>query len=105
MPTRITNVERLLVDVPFYDIPDRNMARDVSGWHIVEVCRVTSDSGMVGYGETLPNYTWGRVTDEAVARVHGKQPAECMWDDSLGAGLQMALFDLAGKEAGVPAYR
>jgi len=42
------------------------------------------------------------VTDAAVARVQGKAPAECMWDDSLGAGLQMALFDLAGKAAGVP---
>ena len=28
-----------------------------------------------------------------------------MWDDSLGAGLQMALFDAAGKAAGVPCYR
>ena len=28
-----------------------------------------------------------------------------MWDDSLGAGLQMALFDAAGKLAGVPVYR
>jgi len=102
---RVTGVERLLVDIPFYDVPDRNMARDVSGWHISEVCRVTTDSDLVGYGETLPNYTWGRVTDAGVARVHGKTPAECMWDDSLGAGLQMALFDLAGKEAGVPIYR
>lgn len=102
---RITGVERLLVDIPFYDVPDRNMARDVSGWHISEVCRVTTDSGLVGYGETLPNYTWGRVTDAGVARVQGKAPGECMWDDSLGAGLQMALFDLAGKEAGVPIYR
>ena len=28
-----------------------------------------------------------------------------MWDDSLGAGLQMALFDAAGKIAGVPLYQ
>lgn len=105
MSLRITAVERLLVDVPFFDIPERNMARDVAGWHISEVCRVETDAGLVGYGETLPNYTWGRVTDAAVERVRGRAPAECMWDDSLGAGLQMALFDLAGQEAGVPAYR
>ena len=102
---RITGVERFLVDVPFYEVPDRNTARDISGWHISEVCRITTDSDLVGYGETLPNYTWGRVTDAAVARVQGKAPAECMWDDRLGAGLQMALFDLAGKAAGVPVYR
>ena len=35
----------------------------------------------------------------------GKNPFELMWDDSLGAGLQMALVDAAGKLAGVPAYR
>ena len=105
MSLHITAVERLLVDIPFYAIPDRNMARHTASWHISEVCRVESDSGLVGYGETMPNYTWGRVTDAAVARVIGKEPATCMWDDSLGAGLQMALFDLAGKAAGVPVYR
>jgi L-alanine-DL-glutamate epimerase-like enolase superfamily enzyme len=102
---QITSVERLLVDVPFFEIPERNMARQHAGWHISEVCRVRTDTGLVGYGETMPNYTWGRVTDAAVARVQGKAPAECMWDDGLGAGLQMALFDLVGKAQGVPAYR
>jgi L-alanine-DL-glutamate epimerase-like enolase superfamily enzyme len=102
---RITAVERVLVDVPFYEVPERNMGRELAGWHVSEVCRVRTDAGLVGYGETLPNYTWGRVTDAAVARVQGKAPAECMWDDSLGAGLQMALFDLVGKAQEVPAYR
>jgi L-alanine-DL-glutamate epimerase-like enolase superfamily enzyme len=102
---RIVEVERLLVDVPFHEIPERNMARYLAGWHISEVCRVSTDTGLVGYGETLPNYTWGRVTEAAVERVRGRNPFELLWDDTLGAGLQMALFDLAGKAAGVPAYR
>ncbi|MCL4542987.1 MAG: mandelate racemase/muconate lactonizing enzyme family protein [Chloroflexi bacterium] len=102
---QITSVERLLVEVPFHEIPERNMARQISGWHVSEVCKVNTDTGLTGYGETLPNYTWGRVTDAAVARVQGKAPAECMWDDRLGAGLQMALFDLVGQAAGVPTYR
>jgi L-alanine-DL-glutamate epimerase-like enolase superfamily enzyme len=102
---RITAVDRMLVDVPFYDVPERNMGRELAGWHVSEVCRVQTDAGIVGYGETLPNYTWGRVTDAGVARVQGKAPAECMWDDRLGAGLQMALFDVVGKAEGVPAYR
>lgn len=101
----IQEIERILVDIPFYEVPERNTARYLAGWHISEVCRVTTDAGIVGYGETLPNYTWGRVTDAAVERVRGKNPFSCMWDDSLGAGLQMALFDVAGKAAGVPAYR
>jgi len=102
---KVTNVERILVDVPFHPIPERNMARTLAGWHISEVCRVETDAGLVGYGETLPNYTWGRVTDGAVQRASGANPFELMWDDSLGAGLQMALFDVAGKAAEVPCYR
>jgi L-alanine-DL-glutamate epimerase-like enolase superfamily enzyme len=105
VPLRITNVERLLVDIPFYDIPERNMDRHTGSWRISEVCRVETDAGLVGYGETLPNYTWGRVTDAAIARVIGSSPETHMWDDHLGAGLQMALFDLAGKAAGVPVHR
>jgi L-alanine-DL-glutamate epimerase-like enolase superfamily enzyme len=66
---------------------------------------VTTDAGFVGYGETLPHYTWGRVTDEAVARVKGRNAADFLGDDSLGAGLQMALYDVVGKALGVPAFR
>jgi L-alanine-DL-glutamate epimerase-like enolase superfamily enzyme len=102
---RITDIELILVDVPFYEIPERNMARTLAGWHISEICRVTTDAGLVGIGETLPNYTWGRVTPEAIERVKGQNPFALLWDDSLGAGLQMALFDVAGKAAGVPVYR
>ena len=99
---KITSVERIVVDVPFVDEPHRNMARAHNGWHIAEICRVETDDGLTGFGETLPNYTWGRVTDKAVERVKGQHPAEHMWDDSLGAGLQMALFDLAAQRMGVP---
>ena len=60
---------------------------------------------IVGYGETILHYTWGRVPDRAIERVRGKNPAEFLGDDSLGAGLQMALYDLVGKALGVPAYR
>ena len=35
----------------------------------------------------------------------GQSPAEHMNDDSLGAGLQMALFDVVGKILEVPVYR
>ena len=77
---RIAGVERILVDVPFHEIPERNMARYLAGWHISEVCRVTSDTGLVGYGETLPNYTWGRVSDAAVERVKGRSDIELATD-------------------------
>jgi galactonate dehydratase len=53
---------------------------------------VTSNvPGIVGYGETILYYTWQTVTDEAIARVVGRNPVLHLSDDSLGAGLQMAL--------------
>jgi L-alanine-DL-glutamate epimerase-like enolase superfamily enzyme len=102
---KITGVERFLVDVPFDPVAERNMARTQPEWSISEICRVTTDAGLVGYGETLVNYSWATVTEKAVARVMGGNPFELMWDDSLGAGLQIALFDVAGRAAGVPVYR
>ena len=101
----ITDVERITVDVPFLERPAKHMGRQLWGWTISEVCRVKTDAGIEGFGETLVHYTWGRVSEEAVARVIGRNPAELLWDDSLGAGLQMALFDLTGKALGVPCHR
>ena len=102
--SRITNVERILLVVPFVERVRREMERaNIHRWSECELIRVTTDDGTVGYGETIQNYTWGRVPD--TERVLGRSPFDCMWDDSLGAGLQMALFDAAGKLAGVPVHR
>ena len=103
---RIRDVERIVVNVPFTPRCQEWNAREVWQWSISEVIRVTTDDpDLVGYGETLPHYTWGRVPDAAIARVRGGNPADFLGDDSLGAGLQMALYDLVGKALGVPAYR
>lgn len=102
---KIKDIDIFFLDVPFHEVPNRNMQRQNNGWHICEIYRVETDNGLVGVGETLPNYTWGKVTDEAVARARGGNPFDLMWDDTLGAGLQMALFDVAGKAAGVPVHR
>ena len=102
---RITEVERIVLDVPFRPRIRPWNALLVGQWRVTELVRVTTDAGFVGWGETLPHYTWGRVTDEAVARVQGGNPADFLGDDSLGAGLQMALYDVVGKSLGVPAYR
>ena len=104
MTAKVTHVERFTLHVPFVDRVRREMERaGVHTWSELEITRVDTDGGVVGWGETVQNYTWGRVRDQE--RVIGKPPAETMWDDSLGAGLQMALFDAAGKLAGVPVYR
>jgi L-alanine-DL-glutamate epimerase-like enolase superfamily enzyme len=103
---RIRDIERLVVDVPFTQRCQEWNAREVWQWGVAEVIRVTTNTpDLVGYGETLLHYTWGRVPDEAIARVRGGNPADFLGDDSLGAGLQMALYDLVGKALGVPAHR
>ncbi|MEZ4618872.1 MAG: hypothetical protein R2867_25615 [Caldilineaceae bacterium] len=48
----------------------------------------------------MPHYTWGRVAEEAIGRAKGRNPVELLGDDSLGAGLQMALYDVVGKALG-----
>lgn len=101
---KIKNVERIWIDLPLKEVPFRNMVREIPHWSLFEICRVTLDSGLEGFGETMPYYTWGAVTDEAVERAMGAHPAQIMWDDSLGAGLQMALFDVVGKLVGAPVW-
>ena len=102
--SRIENVERIWVDLPLKEVPWRNMVREIPHWSLFEICKVTLENGLVGVGETMPYYTWGAVPDEAVDRVLGQNPAEAMWDDSLGAGLQMALFDVVGKLLEAPVW-
>ena len=101
---KVTKVERFTLQVPFVDRVRREMERaGIHTWSELEITKVETDAGIVGWGETIQNYTWGKVRDEE--RVIGRTPFELMWDDSLGAGLQMALFDAAGKIADVPVYR
>jgi L-alanine-DL-glutamate epimerase-like enolase superfamily enzyme len=103
---RITGVERITLDVPFTPRCAQWNALLVWNWCVVEIIRLrTNAREITGYGETLPHYTWGRVSDDAIARVKGKNPAELLGDDRLGAGLQMAIYDAVGKSLGVPVYR
>ncbi len=102
---RIKDVERITLRVPFTERVQRWNALLVWQWQIVEIIIVTTDDGSVGYGETLPHYTWGKVSDAALERVRGCNPAELLGDDGLGAGLQMAIYDVVGKALGVPVHR
>lgn len=102
--SRITAIERIWVDLPLKAVPARNNVREIPHWSLLELCKVTLDSGQIGVGETMPYYTWGAVSDEAVERANGANPVEIMWDDSLGAGLQMACFDAVGKLLKTPVW-
>ena len=100
----IVDVRRTTVRVPYREIPGRNMARELPHWMYSEIFEVELKSGEVGIGETLLYYTWGATDDEDVRRVEKKNAVEMMWDDSLGAGLQMALFDATARTAEVPVH-
>ncbi len=102
---QVRDIQRVTVRVPYRPVPRRAMDRELPHWRYAEVFQVRLRSGMIGFGETLLYYTWGVSEDDDVARVIGRNAAAVMWDDTLGAGLQMALFDAVGKSLDVPVHR
>ena len=64
MDLPIVDIEITTVDLPFREIPARHMIREIPHWTIFEVCKVTLHGGVVGWGESMQFYTWGRTTDE-----------------------------------------
>jgi L-alanine-DL-glutamate epimerase-like enolase superfamily enzyme len=102
---RIKEVSFTLIQDPFTVRHEDHMPRLSGDWTLVEICEVTLESGVVGVGETIIQYTWGRVPATAAEKVRGRSVFEVLWDDSLGCGLQMAIWDAAGKQAGVPCHR
>ncbi len=105
LDTSIKKGDRTWVEVPFRPVPDRNMKRELYHWRYFEICRVTLGCGVVGFGEAMVYYGGRPLSDEIIGRVTGRKAAEVMWDDSLGNGLQQALFDAVGKVNDVPIYR
>ena len=102
---RVEKIDRTTVRIPFRETPGRAMAREIPHWDLFEVVEVTLGSGHVGFGETMLYYTWGVTGDDDVARALGKNAASLMWDDSLGSGLQQALFDAVSRGLDVPLHR
>jgi len=102
---KIAAIELTHLDVPFTAHTNQHLQYWLPHWHIVQVCKLTMDNGVVGCGETIPNYTWAKVPADIEDRILGRPAAELLWQDALGAGVQMALFDAVGKNEGVPVYR
>ena len=102
---KIVDVEFIHLDVPFTPHTNLHMQYWLPHWRISQLCKITTDNGLVGWGETLPNYTWAKVPPNVEKELIGRHPADVMWQDNLGAGVQMALFDLVGKALGVPVYK
>ncbi len=98
------------IDISFHEVPftrhsNQHLMYWLPQWRIIQICKLTLDNGIVGWGETVHNYTWAQVPEQIERRIRNRPAAELMWDDSLGAGVQMALFDVVAKGLGVPVYR
>jgi L-alanine-DL-glutamate epimerase-like enolase superfamily enzyme len=95
------------------------------GYDRILIIRITTDSGISGYGECSPNNTWMLETlfhTGVKERLIGKDPfnIEAIWEDiywanhDLGsggaltyllAGIDLALWDIVGKSLQVPVYK
>lgn len=102
---KVKQIDLTHLDVPFTPHSDKHLKYWLPHWRISQICKLTLDNGIVGWGETIPNYTWSRVPEKIEERILERHAAELMWDDSLGAGVQMALFDAVARSQGVPVYR
>jgi L-alanine-DL-glutamate epimerase-like enolase superfamily enzyme len=102
---KVKKIELVHVDIPFTTHANRFLQYWIHPWRISQVCKLTMDNKVVGWGETIPNYTWARVPEDIEQRVLNRPAAELMWDDGLGAGVQMALFDAVAKAQEVPVHR
>jgi len=102
---KISQIELIHLDVPFTPHTNQHMQYWLPHWRISQLCKITLENGIIGWGETIPNYTWAKVPDNIADRVVGHEAAELLWHDDLGAGVQMALFDAVGKLLNVPVYQ
>ena len=101
---KVATIELTYLDVPFTAHTGTHMQYWLPWWRIVQICKITLDNGVVGWGETIPNYTHAKVPDDIQDRSIGVDAADMLWKDDLGAGVQQALFDAVGKNENVAAY-
>lgn len=102
---KIIEAEFFYLDVPFTPHTNQHLQYWLPHWRITQLCKLTLDNGVVGWGETIPNYTWMKVPENVRERLIGRNAADLIWQDDLGAGVQMALFDAVGKTLETPVYR
>lgn len=100
----VKSIKRTTAKFEYRETPRRNMDRELPHWRFTEICEITLASGKVGVGETLLYYTWGVPSDKDVQNAIGKNALNIMWDDDLGAGLQMALFDAVARTIDAPIH-
>ena len=95
-----------ITDLDLIQIHPKNQSRNRNNYAFygelsqITVYRVTTDSGLIGYGETR-----GRMPPRSsVDRVIGRNPFDYV-DSDLNHGLVGALYDVMGKYLEIPAYK
>src|SRR5262249_13796106 len=122
---KITAIETIPVSVP---LKKGMTTRTAHGDHVTSdyvIVRVRTDAGLVGLGEAAVGARWSRETSAscvaavqaliapalkgsdptAVSRARAVMDRELKLNPFTKAAVEMALWDLAGKTAGVPVYR
>ena len=99
---KVSRVELIHLDLPFEPLAGRHLKYWISSWRMVQLCRLTLDNGVTGWGETIPAATHAGVPDDIEDRILGEEAASLLWNDGLGCGVQMALFDAVAKTENVP---
>ena len=94
---KISTATRWALNIPFYcKHAEHAMHRAQTHDERVYVYRVETDTGVVGYGDSLAAHD--------VERLVGQNPFALMHNDAIGFGPQLAVLDAAGKAAGVPVH-
>ncbi len=95
---KIAHAERISLNIPFYaDHVSRAMHRALTHGERVHVCRVETDTGVVGYGDCHGG-NWDPKN------LIGQNPFAIMHNDAIGFGPQLAVLDACGKAEGVPVH-
>ena len=123
---KVSRVEAIPLSVPL-DTPWRTGVATFTGYYMVLV-RVTTNDGLVGYGECLARYqprAWSDLVNDVLGpKVVGEDPFDVEWiwhhlyrsfgsfsGHSRGifveaiSGIDIALWDLMGKAAGLPIHK
>ena len=67
---KIADIQITTLDIPFTPHSHQHLQYWIPQWRIVQVCRITLENGVVGWGETLPN-DMGKIPADIAARIVG----------------------------------